>query len=56
MLKFSEMALLNLFSEKLETKPPLFCGENFSFWKNKMKLFVESFGCKDWNSVVTNNM
>ncbi|KAL2325895.1 hypothetical protein Fmac_024953 [Flemingia macrophylla] len=34
-------------------RPPLFCGDNYPFWKVRMKIFMESVHRSIWQSVVT---
>ncbi|KAL2325878.1 hypothetical protein Fmac_024936 [Flemingia macrophylla] len=44
-LSFAEGASIN--------RPPLFCGDNYSFWKVRMKIFMESVHRSIWQAVVT---
>jgi hypothetical protein len=39
-------------SSSSSTKPPLFNGTNFSFWKIRMKTYLMSLGMEVWNIVV----
>ncbi|KAL2330563.1 hypothetical protein Fmac_018144 [Flemingia macrophylla] len=44
-LLFAEGASIN--------RPPLFCGDNYPFWKVRMKIFMESVHRSIWQAVVT---
>ncbi|KAL2347698.1 hypothetical protein Fmac_001698 [Flemingia macrophylla] len=44
-LPFAEGAFIN--------RPHLFCGDNYSFWKVRMKIFMESVHRSIWQAVVT---
>ncbi|KAL2330583.1 hypothetical protein Fmac_018164 [Flemingia macrophylla] len=44
-LPFAEGASIN--------RPPLFCGENYAFWKVRMKIFMESVHRSIWQAMVT---
>ncbi|KAL2340391.1 hypothetical protein Fmac_008331 [Flemingia macrophylla] len=34
-------------------RPPLFCSDNYAFWKVRMKIFMESIHRSIWQAVVT---
>ncbi|KAL2336401.1 hypothetical protein Fmac_010847 [Flemingia macrophylla] len=34
-------------------RPPLFCGDNYAFWKVRIKIFMESVHRSIWQVVVT---
>ncbi|KAL2330602.1 hypothetical protein Fmac_018183 [Flemingia macrophylla] len=44
-LPFAESASIN--------RPPLFCGDNYAFWKVRMKIFMQSVHRSIWQAVVT---
>ena len=44
-LPFSEGSSIN--------RPPLFCGDNYAFWKVRMKIFMESVHRNIWQAIVT---
>nr|KYP35691.1 Retrovirus-related Pol polyprotein from transposon TNT 1-94 [Cajanus cajan]KYP38474.1 Retrovirus-related Pol polyprotein from transposon TNT 1-94 [Cajanus cajan] len=44
-LPFAEGASIN--------RPPLFCGDNYPFWKVRMKIFMESVHRNIWQAVIT---
>jgi hypothetical protein len=39
-------------SSSYSTRPPLFNGTNFSFWKIRMKTYLMSLGMEVWKIVV----
>jgi len=34
------------------SRPPIFNGVNYQFWKVRMKIFIESIDCDIWNAIV----
>ena len=33
-------------------RPPLFCGDNYTFWKAKMRIFLQSQGREIWKCII----
>ena len=34
------------------SRPPLFCGDNYSFWKVRMRIFLQAQGREIWKCIV----